>query len=44
MCDNLAAINAPASNEDKVFSLAQRLDHNYRDFGVGILVKPFYPR
>lgn len=42
-CDNLAAINQPMSNLNKVFQLATGLGSKYQDFCLAMLTKPPYP-
>lgn len=43
LCDNLADINKPMSNVDKVFQLAKGLGPKYQDFCLAMLIKPLYP-
>ena len=40
ICDNLAAINKPASNLDKVFQFGRGLELKYQDFQVAMLTIP----
>lgn len=43
ICDNLAAINKPISDLDKVFQFARGLGPKYQDFRVAMLTNPPYP-
>ena len=43
ICDNLAAIKEPVSNQDKVFQFAYGLGPRYETFRVAMLSKPPYP-
>ncbi|CAJ2674541.1 unnamed protein product [Trifolium pratense] len=43
ICDNLAAIKEPVSDQDKVFQFAYGLGSRYETFRVAMLTKPPYP-
>jgi len=43
ICDNLAAIKEPVSDQDKVFQFAYGLGPRYETFHVAMLTKPPYP-
>lgn len=40
ICNNLAAINAPFSDKDKVFTFARGLESEYKEFRIAMLAKP----
>ncbi|KAH9801961.1 retrovirus-related pol polyprotein from transposon RE2 [Citrus sinensis] len=43
LCDSLAAIGKPLTDDDKVFQLARALGPKYADFKMAMLTKPPYP-
>ena len=43
ICDNLAAINKPVPETEKVFQLTCGLGTKYQDFHIEMLTKPPYP-